>query len=144
MIGFSLDIPLPQDDALFPNLTVRETLLFAARVRLPGAVGRGARDALARGVLQHLGLAKAADTLVGGPLQRGVSGGERKRVSIGAWRSEVANVGGGGGEGGGEAAAGHARGRTWSARHAPEKPVRGCCASCRRGAAVKSEHPVCR
>lgn len=35
------------------------------------------------GVISALGLEKCRDTLVGGPTRRGVSGGERKRVSVG-------------------------------------------------------------
>ncbi len=73
-----------QDDILFPNLTVRETLLFAARIRLPAAIGDQAKAALVDAVIGRLGLAKAAGTLVGSAAQRGVSGGERKRVNIGA------------------------------------------------------------
>ena len=34
-------------------------------------------------VIDDLGLNKAADTLIGGPTLKGVSGGERKRTSIG-------------------------------------------------------------
>lgn len=79
--------PPPQDDILFQNLTVRETLLFAARIRLPAAVGDDAKAALVDAVISRLGLAKAAGTLVGSTEQRGVSGGERKRVNIGAWPS---------------------------------------------------------
>ena len=79
--------PPPQDDILFQNLTVRETLLFAARIRLPAAVGDDAKAALVEAVISRLGLAKAAGTLVGSTEQRGVSGGERKRVNIGAWPS---------------------------------------------------------
>jgi ABC-type multidrug transport system ATPase subunit len=35
------------------------------------------------GVISALGLEKCQNTLVGGPMRRGVSGGERKRVSVG-------------------------------------------------------------
>lgn len=69
---------------MFPNLTVRETLLFTARIRLPAAVGDEAKGALVDAVIGRLGLAKAAGTLVGSAAQRGISGGERKRVNIGA------------------------------------------------------------
>ena len=73
----------PQDDLLFPNLTVRETLLFAARIRLPGAISSAAKAGLVEAVIGRLGLGKSAGTLVGSSAQRGVSGGERKRVNIG-------------------------------------------------------------
>ncbi|PSC69664.1 ABC ATP-binding isoform 1 [Micractinium conductrix] len=84
--GFrSITAFVTQDDVLFGTLTVRETLRFAAGIRLPAAVGDAAKAALVDRVIQHLGLAKSADTLVGGgtTLVRGVSGGERKRTNIG-------------------------------------------------------------
>ncbi|KAJ6817273.1 ATPase [Iris pallida] len=72
-----------QDDVLYPHLTVRETLLFCAMLRLPGAVTRAEKAAAAEAVIGELGLGKCADTAVGGAYSRGVSGGERKRVAVG-------------------------------------------------------------
>ena len=76
--------PLPalQEDAHFYWMTVRETLRFAAATRLPAALGAAAQQAAVERIIRRLGLGKAADTLVGGGLVRGVSGGERKRTSI--------------------------------------------------------------
>ncbi|WVZ53916.1 hypothetical protein U9M48_004802 [Paspalum notatum var. saurae] len=68
-----------QDDVLHPHLTVRETLVFCAALRLPRAAPKAAADA----VIAELGLGGCADTVVGNAFVRGVSGGERKRVSIG-------------------------------------------------------------
>ena len=75
-----------QDDNLLPLLTVRETILFAARFRLRGGAAT-ARERLdrAEALIQELGLSEVADSYVGGGgdgAARGVSGGERKRVSI--------------------------------------------------------------
>uniref|UniRef100_A0A7S2QCP9 ABC transporter domain-containing protein n=1 Tax=Zooxanthella nutricula TaxID=1333877 RepID=A0A7S2QCP9_9DINO len=82
-----LDVPsvtayVEQDDALFALSTVRETLSFVARLRLPQAVDRAHRVDAA---ISRLGLLPAADTVIGSdrPGQRGISGGERKRVNIG-------------------------------------------------------------
>ncbi|WOL12910.1 ABC transporter G family member 25-like isoform X1 [Canna indica] len=72
-----------QDDVLYPHLTVRETLVFCAMLRLPRTVAREEKVAAAEAVMTELGLCKCADTVVGGPFVRGISGGERKRVSIG-------------------------------------------------------------
>lgn len=49
---------------------VRETLLFAARLRLPRAVPLAQKEALVEGLLHKLNLAKVADTVVGGPKAR--------------------------------------------------------------------------
>ena len=71
-----------QEDALFPLFTVRETLTLCAALTRRGEDP----DRVAEATLRRLGLAKAAGTRVGDPsepLLRGVSGGERRRLSIG-------------------------------------------------------------
>ncbi|CAN8326112.1 unnamed protein product [Cochlearia groenlandica] len=72
-----------QDDALYPNLTVTETLVFTALLRLPNYLKRQEKIKQAEAVVTELGLDRCKDTIIGGPFLRGVSGGERKRVSIG-------------------------------------------------------------
>ncbi|XP_062185102.1 ABC transporter G family member 10-like [Phragmites australis] len=70
---------VPQDDALFPTLTVEESLVYSARLRLRGGGrGRGAAEARARDLMAELGLRHVAGSRVAS-----VSGGERRRVSIG-------------------------------------------------------------
>ncbi|KAE9364384.1 putative ABC transporter [Stipitochalara longipes BDJ] len=70
------------DDALLPTLTVRETLRFAACLRLPTWMSKRDKIQRAETVLQQLGLKDCADTLVGSHLIKGISGGEKRRVSI--------------------------------------------------------------
>ncbi|MED6169163.1 hypothetical protein PIB30_018881 [Stylosanthes scabra] len=72
-----------QDDVLHPHLTVTETLVFTALLRLPNTVTKEEKVELANSVMNQLGLTKCKDSIVGGPGLRGVSGGERKRVSVG-------------------------------------------------------------
>ena len=55
-----------QDDVLFANLTVRETFEFAARMRLPADVAPATKAALVDDIITELGLAKAANTFIGG------------------------------------------------------------------------------
>uniref|UniRef100_A0ACD5U3G5 Uncharacterized protein n=1 Tax=Avena sativa TaxID=4498 RepID=A0ACD5U3G5_AVESA len=76
-----------QDDNLLPLLTVRETIHFAARFRLRSDVTARERHERVDALMQELGLSEVADSYVGGggaemSAARGVSGGERKRVSI--------------------------------------------------------------
>lgn len=71
-----------QDDVLYPHLTVRETLVFCSLLRLPSTVGREEKIAAAEAAIAELGLSKCANTIIGNTFVRGVSGGERKRVSI--------------------------------------------------------------
>nr|XP_010910173.3 ABC transporter G family member 14 isoform X2 [Elaeis guineensis] len=71
-----------QDDVLYPHLTVHETLVFTALLRLPRSLSRAEKMRHAEKVMEELGLVRVAHTMIGGRLVRGVSGGERKRVSI--------------------------------------------------------------
>ncbi len=72
-----------QDDDMFSELTVQEQISYAATLRLPRDMTPESKNARVKRVIDELGLAKVRDTRIGGALARGVSGGERKRVSIG-------------------------------------------------------------
>ncbi|KAL8951290.1 MAG: hypothetical protein Q9222_002728 [Ikaeria aurantiellina] len=74
-------------DVHFPQLSVGQTLDFAARARaphnrLPGVSRDMYAEHLRDVIMTIFGLGHAADTMVGNDFVRGVSGGERKRVSI--------------------------------------------------------------
>eukprot|EP01135_Chromosphaera_perkinsii_P001825 Nk52_evm4s211 gene=Nk52_evmTU4s211 len=71
-----------QDDALLPHLTVRETFMYVAQLRLPRDMQGQAQEQVER-VIAELALRHVADVRVGNELVRGVSGGERRRVSVG-------------------------------------------------------------
>lgn len=71
-----------QDDRLLPHLTVRETLVFVAKLRLPTHFTKAQRDKRVDDVIAELRLRQCANTRVGNDFVRGVSGGERRRVSI--------------------------------------------------------------
>uniref|UniRef100_A0A8D3E4Y7 ATP-binding cassette sub-family G member 8 n=1 Tax=Scophthalmus maximus TaxID=52904 RepID=A0A8D3E4Y7_SCOMX len=71
-----------QDDRLLPHLTVRETLVFVAKLRLPTHFTQAQRDQRVDDVIAELRLRQCAHTRVGNDYVRGVSGGERRRVSI--------------------------------------------------------------
>ncbi|KAE9621718.1 putative xenobiotic-transporting ATPase [Lupinus albus] len=77
-IGF-----VTQDDVLSPHLTVKETLTYAARLKLPKTLTRQQKEKRALDVIYELGLERCQDTMIGGSFVRGVSGGERKRVCVG-------------------------------------------------------------
>ena len=80
---------VPQSDALFPLLTVKETLLFSAHIRLPSSAFK-LSEKLERveSLMAELGLAHVGNRRVGNvhvdmDTRGGLSGGERRRVSIG-------------------------------------------------------------
>jgi ABC-type multidrug transport system ATPase subunit len=68
---------VPQDDIIHRELTLRRTLYYAARLRLPAGTSAAAADAAVADVLRVLDLTERAGTRVGQ-----LSGGERKRASI--------------------------------------------------------------
>ncbi|RFU27150.1 hypothetical protein B7463_g9178, partial [Scytalidium lignicola] len=76
-----------EQDVHFPQLTVGDTLYFAARARapkfIPGSVGIKEYAIHVRDVIMAtFGIRHTINTKVGNEYIRGVSGGERKRVSI--------------------------------------------------------------
>ena len=74
-----------ESDILPPMLTVKEALLFSARLRLPESVPDSSKIARVFEVMTQLGIDGIADTIIGSNNGegRGVSGGEMRRVSIG-------------------------------------------------------------
>ncbi|EOA84746.1 uncharacterized protein SETTUDRAFT_91355 [Exserohilum turcica Et28A] len=72
-----------QQDILLPTLTVRETLTYAAQLRLPSSVTQHERRQLVEEVILELSLKEAADTRIGNHAHKGCSGGEKRRTSIG-------------------------------------------------------------
>uniref|UniRef100_A0A087XN88 ATP-binding cassette, sub-family G (WHITE), member 2c n=1 Tax=Poecilia formosa TaxID=48698 RepID=A0A087XN88_POEFO len=73
-----------QDDIVMGTLSVRENLLFSANLRLnPKYYSSADKQERVNSILQDLGLVDCADTKIGTEFLRGVSGGERKRCSIG-------------------------------------------------------------
>lgn len=74
-------IYLAELDVHFPELTVGETLTFAAEVTSPKSTGQDA-STLARTVASLFSLDGAYDTQIGDAMIRGVSGGEKRRTSL--------------------------------------------------------------
>ncbi|XP_045904151.1 broad substrate specificity ATP-binding cassette transporter ABCG2b isoform X3 [Micropterus dolomieu] len=73
-----------QDDILMGTLTVKENLQFSANLRLkPQHHSSTDKKSRVDAIIQELGLTDCADTKIGTEFLRGVSGGERKRCSIG-------------------------------------------------------------
>ena len=74
---------VPQDDIIFPELTVRENILHSARVRLPSSW----RDSMIQdhvdSLIACLQLTHVQHSRVGDPRKPVISGGQRKRVNIG-------------------------------------------------------------
>lgn len=77
-----------EEELFYPTLTVGETMDFATRLNVPNTLPKDAgsreeyRVRFKNFLLDSMGISHTADTKVGDAYVRGVSGGERKRVSI--------------------------------------------------------------
>ncbi|KAF2870169.1 ATP-binding cassette transporter-like protein [Massariosphaeria phaeospora] len=71
-----------QEDALVGSLTVRETLHFAAQLSLPSWVTKFQRIARINALLEAFGLRGQSEALIGTPIRKGISGGQKRRVSV--------------------------------------------------------------
>ncbi|KAF5745211.1 ABC transporter G family member 7 isoform X1 [Tripterygium wilfordii] len=71
-----------QEDLFFSQLTVRETLSLAAELQLPEILSAEERDDYVNNLLFKLGLVSCANSNVGDAKVRGISGGEKKRLSL--------------------------------------------------------------
>jgi ABC-type multidrug transport system ATPase subunit len=77
-----------EEEVFFPTLTVGRTMDFATRMKVPKALptdaqnGEEYRQNYKQFLMDSMGITHTAGTKVGNEFVRGVSGGERKRVSI--------------------------------------------------------------
>jgi ATP-binding cassette subfamily G (WHITE) protein 2 (SNQ2) len=74
-----------EDDVHYPSLKVKHTLDFALRLRKPSndtQTPKAFSQEMTKKLVDSLGISHTLDTIVGNSFVRGVSGGERKRVSL--------------------------------------------------------------
>lgn len=76
---------VPQNDVMITTFSVRDVLVHAARTRLPDSMSDAQKVERAEQVMQALSLTRIQHSIIGDAAsgERGISGGERKRVSIG-------------------------------------------------------------
>ncbi|KAG0197388.1 hypothetical protein BGX28_009118 [Mortierella sp. GBA30] len=77
VVGF-----VDQDDTLAATQTVYEAILFSAMLRLPESMTFDQIHERVIGVIEMLGLMNCKDSRIGNVTSRGISGGEKRRVSI--------------------------------------------------------------
>ena len=71
-----------QEDILYPQMTVFESLVMTSKLRLTSDVNVSTKKEMINNLLNKLGLAKIKDSKIGNVLKRGISGGEKKRTCI--------------------------------------------------------------
>jgi ABC-type multidrug transport system ATPase subunit len=67
---------------MIPTLTVYETILYSALLRLPRSMSEAAKKFRVMEVMQELGIDGIKDSKIGQADNRSISGGERRRVAI--------------------------------------------------------------
>lgn len=78
----NLQAYVTQEDILLGTLTVRETISYSAQLRLPNSMTKDEIDSIVDATILEMGLQDCADRLIGNWHLRGLSGGEKKRLSI--------------------------------------------------------------
>ncbi|ONK56744.1 uncharacterized protein A4U43_C10F12300 [Asparagus officinalis] len=81
-LSFGTAAYVTPDDNLIGTLTARETIMYSAKLRLPDKMATEEKRALVEGTILEMGLQDCADTVIGNWHLRGISGGEKRRVSI--------------------------------------------------------------
>ncbi|KAK3034811.1 hypothetical protein RJ639_033716 [Escallonia herrerae] len=71
-----------QEDILTWTLTVKEAVYYSAELQLPKSMSRGEKKERGEGTIREMGLQESLDTRIGGCGSKGLSGGQRRRVSI--------------------------------------------------------------
>lgn len=81
-LAFGTSAYLTQADVLMATLTVREAVYYSALLQLPNSISISEKLARADMVIREMGLQDSMDKIIGGRTIRGISGGQKRRVSI--------------------------------------------------------------
>ncbi|KAK7252301.1 hypothetical protein RIF29_36147 [Crotalaria pallida] len=71
-----------QEDAMLSTLTAGETLYYSAQLQFPDSMSIAEKKERADITLREMGLQDAINTRVGGWISKGLSGGQKRRLSI--------------------------------------------------------------
>ncbi|XP_074270866.1 ABC transporter G family member 1-like [Silene latifolia] len=81
-LAFGTSAYVKQDDILMTTLTIREAVYYSALLQLPEKLSKTEKLERADNAIKMMGLENAIDTIIGGRTTAGISGGQRRRVSI--------------------------------------------------------------
>ncbi|CAN6275305.1 unnamed protein product [Urochloa humidicola] len=82
-LSYGTSAYVTQENTLITTLTVREAIHYAAQLQLPASMPPEMKLARTDRIIREMGLGSVACSRIGGRACKGISGGERKRVSIG-------------------------------------------------------------
>ncbi|KAB1226064.1 ABC transporter G family member 11 [Morella rubra] len=81
-LAFGTSAYVTQDDTLMTTLTVREAVYYSAQLQLPDSMSNSEKKERAEMTIREMGLQDSLDTRIGGWNVKGLSGGQKRRVSI--------------------------------------------------------------
>ncbi|KAM0888739.1 hypothetical protein ACQ4PT_028158 [Festuca glaucescens] len=81
-LAFGTSAYVTQEIMLMSTLSVREAVYYSAQLQLPETIPVAKKRAHAERVIREMGLGDAMDTRIGGRITKGISGGQRKRLTI--------------------------------------------------------------
>ncbi|KAJ4951431.1 hypothetical protein NE237_028263 [Protea cynaroides] len=81
-LAFGTSAYVTQDDTLMTTLTVREAVYYSAQLQLPDSMPKEEKKERAESTIREMGLQDALNTRIGGWSVKGLSGGQKRRVSI--------------------------------------------------------------
>lgn len=73
---------MTQDDVLMTTLTVKESVYYSAQLQLPSTMSKSEKKERAETSVREMGLQDSMNTKIGGWSVKGLSGGQKRRVSI--------------------------------------------------------------
>ncbi|KAK1268614.1 ABC transporter G family member 11 [Acorus gramineus] len=81
-LAFGTSAFVTQDDILMTTLTVREAVYYSAHLQLPDTMTSAEKRFRAETTIKEMGIQDAVNTRIGGCVVKGLSGGQKLRVSI--------------------------------------------------------------
>ncbi|KAK9165737.1 hypothetical protein Scep_000928 [Stephania cephalantha] len=81
-LAFGTSAYVTQDDYLMTTLTVKEAVYYSAQLQLPDSMSKSKKMEIAETAIREMGLQDAMDTRIGGRTSKGISGGQKRRVTI--------------------------------------------------------------
>ncbi|XP_028084673.1 ABC transporter G family member 11-like [Camellia sinensis] len=81
-LAFGTSAYVTQDDTLMTTLTLKEAVYYSAQLQLPDSMSRSEKKERAESTIREMGLQDSMNKRIGGWTSKGLSGGQKRRVSI--------------------------------------------------------------
>ncbi|KAM3377525.1 ABC transporter G family member 1 [Capsicum galapagoense] len=81
-LAYGTSAYVTQEDTLMATLTVKEAVYYSAELQLPNSMPKSEKKQIADMTMKEMGLQDAMETRIGGWSGKGISGGQKRRVSI--------------------------------------------------------------